>query len=266
MDDSLFDPLTLNTALQSLPEIQQRQRRVSQLRDAQNTFQALGQQQGAGNYTPAQQGGLFPTVQQWQPDYKQAGNQMMGAIGQMISNRQANTAEDQLNQVRNTAIMQGLQQGGGQQGGGGGGQQGAVAPNQLNPNAPLTATALRGYLSLIGGPDMKDIIGQIPHVANTIHDDKTGKDFIVMSDGTMRDVGTTHAEKSQLKQDANGVWKQVWDHRSQSDNKSEQPCHPRAGFSPGHQNSPVVFAAVRSVRQSDKTGKHVQERDEIKND
>lgn len=111
-----FDPVTLRSSLAMLPQLQQAQRRAQQLRGAQDYFQQLQGQKGSGNYTPAVAGGgkagLFPVVQQWQPDYKAVGNAITGALGNFYSNQQANTAENQANALSNPQIMKSLQQAG----------------------------------------------------------------------------------------------------------------------------------------------------------
>lgn len=116
-----IDPGTLQSMFQALPQIQQAQRRAQQLRGAQQYFQQMGQQETPGNYTPSQKGGLYQTVQQWQPDYAKIGNAISGGLGSLYANSQANTAEDQYNAVRNPAVLGWLQRGSQQGGFGNGG-------------------------------------------------------------------------------------------------------------------------------------------------
>jgi hypothetical protein len=118
-----LDANTLATFLQSAPAIQQAQRRAEQLKAYQQGYQAMAQNpKGTGNYTPAQQGGLYPTVQKWMPDYAKMGQQIQGAIGNAMGQPQANSAEDVYNQMKNAAVMRAVQQAssqGGVMGGGG---------------------------------------------------------------------------------------------------------------------------------------------------
>lgn len=106
-----LDANTLATFLQAAPQIQQAQRRAEQLRAVQQGFQTeQTNPQGTGNYAPTQNGGLFQTVAQWHPDYAKAGQQITGALGNMSMQPQANTAEDQYNQLRNAQILRAVQQ------------------------------------------------------------------------------------------------------------------------------------------------------------
>jgi hypothetical protein len=118
----VLDPVTLQSALQALPAIQQAQRRAQQLRGYQQGFQQMASDpQGTGNYAPRQQGGLYPTVQQWRPDYAKMGQQVSGALGNYMTNNAANTAEDAYNAPRNQQVLRALQGlgSGNAQGGGG---------------------------------------------------------------------------------------------------------------------------------------------------
>jgi hypothetical protein len=200
MDDSLFDPITLNTMMQALPDIQQRQRRVQQLRAAQQQMTDLANTPGTGNYVPTQQGGLYPTVAQRQPDYAGAGNKIAGTIGALISQNAGNGAEDQYNATRNQQILRGIQQASGTGAPASGASSGASgAPGGDMP----TGATMRAYLNLIGGPDMKDVIGQIPHVSSTKVGDN-GNIINVMSDGSMRDTGMKADFKAKIQALANG--------------------------------------------------------------
>jgi hypothetical protein len=46
----------------------------------------------------------------WHPDYAKAAQQVVGALGNVASNQQANTAEDQFNQLRNAQVLRAVQQ------------------------------------------------------------------------------------------------------------------------------------------------------------
>jgi hypothetical protein len=188
MSDLGLDSSALSGLLQSLPDVQRRQRLVQQLKDQTGSFQNLQSQPGTGNYTPSQQGGLFPTVQQRMPDYAAAGNQAAGSIGSFLGQQQTNDAQGQLDQSRNAAVLNAVQQMSGGSGGGGGGPvagASGIAPpggNPLDKERPTNAT-IRAYLSLIAGPDMKDIIGTIPHMSK-MYVGEDGYEHKVMSDGT----------------------------------------------------------------------------------
>ena len=249
MDDTLFDPITMSSMLQALPEIQQRQRRVQQMRDAQASFQALQNKPGNGNYVPTQQGGLYQTVAQRIPDYAQAGNQITGALGAYLGQRAGNTAEDQLNESRNAQILRGIQQATG--GGAGGGNTAVGAPGSAPGGDTPTSTTMRAYLNLVGGPDMKDIIGQIPHVSST-KVATNGNLVNVMSNGDVRDTGVKADYKMRQQAIANGdiiqiptvashqgeVYNVTQGRRVDAQDYGQQPNQPQA------QGQPTGFDAI----------------------
>ena len=125
-----YDAITLQSMLESLPKIQQAQRRAEQMRGAQQYFQQMQQQPGNGNFVKPQMGGLYQTVAQWQPDYAKAGNEISGALGQLYSNKQGNAAEDTYNAARNQQILQGIQQASSGAGGSSGFGSGNLWPGQ----------------------------------------------------------------------------------------------------------------------------------------
>jgi cell fate (sporulation/competence/biofilm development) regulator YlbF (YheA/YmcA/DUF963 family) len=106
-----LDPATLQTMMEALPQIQQAQRRAQQLRAQQVAAQQMQDNPATqGNYQPTQMGGLYPTVATWHPDYQKYGQQIVGAMGNIAGNSQANSAEDTFNALRNKAILNGIQQ------------------------------------------------------------------------------------------------------------------------------------------------------------
>lgn len=106
-----YDPATLQTMLQALPAIQQAQRRAQQLQAVNQGFtdQANQPNAAAGTMMHAQQGGLYPTVAKWQPNYAALGQQAVGALGQLATQPQANAAQAQLDIARNKQILPWLQ-------------------------------------------------------------------------------------------------------------------------------------------------------------
>jgi hypothetical protein len=106
-----YDPIYLQSMMQSMPQIQAAALRAKQLQGAQAAFQALSQNQGQGNYTPAQSGvAKWTPVQQWHPDYSRLGNAVTGALGQAATMPQANAAQSTLDQLRSQAFIRGIQQ------------------------------------------------------------------------------------------------------------------------------------------------------------
>jgi hypothetical protein len=130
---SNVDPNVLQAFLQNAPQVQQAQRRAQQLRGmAQGYQQMQTNPTGTGNMTPTQQGGLYQTVAQWHPDYAKAAQQITGALGNAAGTQQANTAEDQYNQLRNAQVLRAVQQMGSNGGvmGGGAFGSGNLYPGQ----------------------------------------------------------------------------------------------------------------------------------------
>jgi lysozyme family protein len=195
MSDLGLDGTTAGSLLQTLSDVQQRQRRVQQLRGSMQPYQALANMPGQG-------GGLDPAYQQSQPD-----NSMAGDIGSYLSGQSPSDTQGQLDPTANAAIPQASGDMGGAAGagapGGGGGATGVTSPGELP-----TAATMRAYLSIIGGPDMKDVIGQIPHVTGT----KVGSNghyITFMSDGSFRDTGQEADYKSKVQAAANGELFQI---------------------------------------------------------
>jgi hypothetical protein len=198
MSDLGLDPSTLGGLTQGLSDVQQRMRRAQQLRGPLAYLQNLQNLPATGNDMSSPQSGSDPTVQQYQPDYAKASNDAMSSIGQYLGQQQSNTAQNQSDQATDTATLNAVQQATGGSGGGGGGPVAGgdgIAPPGANPldlQRPTNAT-IRAYLSLIGAPDMKDIIGTIPHVSSK-YVGNDGYVHVIMSDGSQMKSG----EKSNL--------------------------------------------------------------------
>lgn len=178
--------LMLEALMKQLPEVNRRKRQSERATQSEQFFRELSQKPGNGNYTQRQQGGLFPTVQQYIPDYASYGNQIAGALGQLITGRAADKAAlEHENMVGDESIKALQQIGGGEQDG------------------PATAQSLRGYLGLIGGPVGKEMASKAPYVSST-KVDENGKVFMIMSDGTSVDTGRTADYNSRIMDDGSG--------------------------------------------------------------
>lgn len=141
-----YDPLTVKRMLEILPEIERRKRRAKSQRRDQERFAAMSQAPGSGNYTQTQQGGWFPTVAQYQKDYGRIGNQIVGGLGEYLTGRKADKAEEEYGNMQQSEILRVLDQMGQPKG-----VQGAPVEGQ---EPPASSNALRGYLNLLGGKDL----------------------------------------------------------------------------------------------------------------
>lgn len=172
------NPITLQSMMQALPQIQAQQARVAKLRAAQQAFDEMKGQTNP-HFLPTQMGGLYPTVAKWMPDYAGAANKIAGTIGGLWAGNQADQAG--MDETRNSEILKAADALG--------------RPRQSQDEA--SSTALRAYLGLIGGPDVKNIIGNTPHVAATkVAED--GEIINIMSDGTQVPTGRKADFKSNV--------------------------------------------------------------------
>lgn len=168
---------TLDEMLGTLPVLTQQQQRAARLRAEQEKFIRLASQPGVGNSTPTQRGGLYETVAQYRPDYAAYGNQIAGSIGEYLTGRAADKADLESANARNAEILKTVEAIG----------QTRAQPAGTSGGGP-TEQALRGYLSLLGGPDVQDILGKQAHVSG-IKTDSDGNMVLVMSDGTQTNTG-----------------------------------------------------------------------------
>lgn len=188
-----YDPLTLEALMQSLPELQKKKRRAESLRGVQKQLEkqaANAQARGPQNFVPQQQGGLFPTVQQFQPDYGQATQQGIGALGSYLTGRQAEQAEGGFDEAQSQAVLQAAQQGGQPIDPAGIGTGLEATDGQQQGTTPNDA-ALRAYMTMIGGPELAKSLGtreDQDQVHSTFEDDK-GEKFLVMKSGDVRGTG-----------------------------------------------------------------------------
>jgi len=192
-----LDPITLQTILKSLPEIQKRKRRAEQLRGYKASSEELMRtKSGNSNYTRTVNGGLYETVGKYIPDYETMGNKIAGGIGSIMGGRKADKEQDNLDEVLNSQIIGSVDQIGQHQNArrvrpG----KGGADPNAKTPDGASEAT-LRAYLGMIGGPDVKDFLSKQTHVQST---QKLGNGNlgIVMSDGSgVVDTGVKYDPKT----------------------------------------------------------------------
>lgn len=178
--------MMLQAIMQQLPEVNRRKIAADRAKQSEEYFRQLSSAPGQGNYTPRQQGGWYPTVQKWNPDYEKMGNQIVGGFGQLWAGKKADRAAQEHQDMMGEESLKALQQIGG------GGMEDEA-----------TAQALRGYLGLIGGPVGKDMMGKAPYVSST-KVDENGKVYMVMSDGTTVDTGRTADYNTRVIDDGNG--------------------------------------------------------------
>ena len=165
---------TYEEILAALPELQRQRTRANRIRGAQSYFNNLQGQEGNGNMTARQQGGLYPTVQRWRPDYAKFGNQLVGALGGAYTGAKADQAEDEMVNARNAEIMGTIDQIG---------QIRNRKPGEAAPAGEPSEQTLRGYLALLGGPDAQTLLGKQTHVQSR-YTDQDGNVVLVMSDGS----------------------------------------------------------------------------------
>ena len=103
-----YNAATMQSMLEALPKIQQAQRRANTLRQVQQQFQEQSQQKQAGNYQPAQMGGLYPTVQHYMKNYDTS--QLVGTLGNLYAGYQADQTGGAADTARNQALLQAMQQ------------------------------------------------------------------------------------------------------------------------------------------------------------
>lgn len=186
-----YDPYTIQRMLELLPEIEKRKRKAKRSRGDQQHFVDMQNRQTAGNYTPRQQGGFFPTVQQYRKDYEGVGNQIAGGIGEYLTGRKADREEEELTNMQQGESLRVLDQIG------------------SDVEGRATDNALRGYLGMVGGKDTSAALGKVPHVSSTrIMQD--GSVVNIMSDGTSVDTGMKGDYSSQMVQDPiKGTWSAI---------------------------------------------------------
>lgn len=182
-----YDPITVQRMLELLPEIEKRKRKAKKYRDDADYFKNLPNQQTSGNFIPAQGGAIAGFI----PDYAKMGNQLTGAIGGYLMGRKADQEEQDLTGMQQSESIRALDQLG----------------NEVEGGA--SENALRGYLGMIGGADIKNALGKAPHVSSTrINQD--GSVINYMSDGTIIDTGQKGDFASQMVQDPiTGKWSAI---------------------------------------------------------
>jgi len=182
-----YDPITVQRMLELLPEIEKRKRKAKKYRDDADYFKNLPNQQTSGNFIPAQGGAIAGFI----PDYAKMGNQLTGAIGGYLMGRKADQEEQDLAGMQQSESIRALDQLG----------------NEVEGGA--SENALRGYLGMIGGADVKNALGKAPHVSSTrINQD--GSVINYMSDGTVMDTGQKGDFASQMVQDPiTGKWSAI---------------------------------------------------------
>lgn len=189
-----LDPITRQRIMQNLPDIQKRMRRSKRLRGQQADFAEMAKTPiGGGSYTPSISAGnrpaSFAAPQFYVPDLASAGEKIVGAFGEWNTNRQADKADEELEQMRNPEIMGALSQ--------------LKRTDQPGYQGP-TEQELRGYLGMLGeDPKMlKDLgIGTDQVRVHGTKTDKKGRVWTIMSDNSVHDTGIDESTKYRVVQD-----------------------------------------------------------------
>lgn len=137
MQGGSMDPLLLEEMMKNMPELKARQRRAEQLRGTQEKFGAMGSE-GPNNYTRAQQGGLYPTIQKYHTDYGQIGKAVTGALGGYATGNAAETAQGSADEM---LAQQGLGVAQAFGGGNTGGRMNAGTMGGIGPGLSAAQTA-----------------------------------------------------------------------------------------------------------------------------
>lgn len=135
-----YDPITINRMIELLPEIERRKRKAKRYRSEQERGAAMQDRPTSGNYVPSQQGGWFPTVQQYQKDYEKAGNQIVGGLTDFLMGRKADKEEAELASMQGGESLRALDQI----------QRDRTSKGAISDGGGATEFALRGYLGMMG--------------------------------------------------------------------------------------------------------------------
>lgn len=135
-----YDPITINRMIELLPEIERRKRKAKRYRSEQERGAAMQDRPTSGNYVPSQQGGWFPTVQQYQKDYEKAGNQIVGGLTDFLMGRKADREESELASMQGAESLRALDQI----------QRDRSSNGAISGGGGATEFALRGYLGMMG--------------------------------------------------------------------------------------------------------------------
>ena len=154
-----YDNMTLQSLMQSLPDVQRKKRRAEELRRTQEQFRAMGSKQATGSMLPTQQGGLYETVARYRPDYAGMANQAIGGLGDYLTGKQAETAQGGYDEAQTQALLGGVQQLSREPPASvPGATPDMTAPQEAMP----TQQTLRTYIGMLGGPDLKDFLPKDP--------------------------------------------------------------------------------------------------------
>lgn len=135
-----YDPITINRMIELLPEIERRKRKAKRYRSEQERGAAMQDRPTSGNYVPSQQGGWFPTIQQYQKDYEKAGNQIVGSLTDFLMGRKADREESELASMQGAESLRALDQI----------QRDRTSKGAISDGGGATEFALRGYLGMMG--------------------------------------------------------------------------------------------------------------------
>lgn len=155
-----FDDLTLNSLMQSLPELQRKKRRAEQLRQTQEHFREMGEEQPTGMMLPTQKGSMYDTVSEYRPDYAGMANKGIGALGEYLTGRKAEEAQGGYDEDQTAALLGMSQQlGNNPVGDTGAAGLDAAAADEARARGPMpTQDTLRLAMGMVGGPEIKDFL------------------------------------------------------------------------------------------------------------
>jgi len=173
-----YDRITMESIMQMLPQIQKRKRRVGQLRGIGEEFGRYEEsRRGADEMLPTQRGGLYETVAQYRP--QGALGSFLGAAGRTGFGSAGDVKESELDTLRQQQSIGALQQIG---------EIRNRLPGEEAPEGELPETTLRGYLGMIGGPDISKTLTDAARVQSKF-EGENGNIWMLMSDGSTKDTG-----------------------------------------------------------------------------
>ena len=187
---SAMNPITRQRILAQLPDIQRRTRRAKRLRgDSDKLKEMRDADYELGGYAgPATRGltgtsrAAFDPVQRYIPNYTGAAKQLIGAVGGIFADREADESEDELNEARNKEIMDTV---------------GQMGIKDL-PEGSATENELRAYLGLMDA-DYKELgIEKGKHLTRQQIREGDGHVINYYSDGTWEDTGVAKEAGTQL--------------------------------------------------------------------
>lgn len=186
-----YDPITINRMIELLPEIERRKRKAKRYRSEQERGAAMQDRPTSGNFVPSQQGGWFPTIQQYQKDYEKAGNQIVGGLTDFLMGRKADREESELASMQGSESLRALDQI----------QRDQESNGAISGNGGASESALRGFLGIVNGGDPLKHLQTANKRVHSRFVDSEGNNWVQYADGTRENTGIKGDYKSQMFKD-----------------------------------------------------------------